>query len=164
MIRFAGGVLAIWSGWCGAAPMPDCALTRLNGREPVSLRELQRGKVLYVDFWASWCTSCVKSFPFMAKLDRDLKDRGFAVIAINLDETAQDAAQFLERHPVDINLLVDGTKACAQAFGVKGMPATYLIDHKGEVRFQHIGFRASEAGKIRQKVEELVAEREGSPP
>ncbi len=68
----------------------SCHLTMLDGKPAYDLQEL-KGKVVYMDFWASWCPPCVKSFPFLNELDHELKDKGLHVVGINLDEKVADA-------------------------------------------------------------------------
>ena len=137
--------------------MPDCALTSLADKQSFSLQQF-KGKVIYVDFWASWCGPCAKSFPFMNELSRDLKDKGLEVIGINLDELSADAQSFLGRYPANFTIAAANNGQCAKDFGVKAMPSTYLVDRKGTVRHVHLGFRAGEAMELRALVEQLLAE------
>jgi len=138
--------------------VPNCTLAPVGGEERYDLRRFH-GKVLYVDFWASWCPPCAQSFPFMNQLDRELRDRGLQVVAINLDEKSDDAYGFLAQHPAQFTVALDGGGSCPQNFGVKAMPSTYLIDRKGIVRHVHLGFRPGEAEQLRTVVEQLLAER-----
>lgn len=135
----------------------SCSLTALDGTHVNSLQELQ-GKVLYVDFWASWCPPCVRSFPFLSQLDQDLKDQGLQVIGINLDEKIADAEAFLENYPVNFEIALDSDKQCAKDFGVVAMPSSYLIDRKGVIRHVHQGFRSDEAKDLRLAIEYLLSE------
>lgn len=137
-----------------AAAMPVCQPTSPEGNR-IDLEELRAGKVLYLDFWASWCASCAKSFPFLNALAEELGDRG-VVVAVNLDENPADARAFLARHPVRFPVLFDPGAQCARAFAVEGMPATYLIDRLGQVRYRHLGFRPGEARALRAKALELA--------
>jgi peroxiredoxin len=139
----------------GAAP--DCVLTALGEGPGYEIRQF-RGKVLYVDFWASWCTTCVKSFPFLNDLEREFRDRGLQVLGINVDQKADDAKAFLARHPARFMLAADRSGACPRSFDVHAMPATYLIDRHGVVRYSHYGFRAEQAEQIRSQVNTLLAE------
>lgn len=136
---------------------PQCSLASLDGGQRYDLRQF-RGKVLYVDFWASWCTPCIQSFPFLNQLDGELRDKGLQVVAINLDERRADAQGFLDERPARFNVAVDDSKACPQAFGVKAMPSSYLVDRKGVIRHVHWGFRPHEAEQVRGLVEQLLAE------
>lgn len=137
---------------------PDCQLSGLGDRQPYALNKLQ-GQVLYVDFWASWCPPCVKSFPFLDQLETDFKSRGFKVIAINMDEELQEAKQFLANHPAAFTVVTDDTKQCATAFDVKAMPSSYLIDRKGLIRHVELGFRPDNAKVLRGLVEQLLNEK-----
>ena len=136
---------------------PSCALTTLDGKPAHDLQEL-KGKVVYVDFWASWCPPCVKSFPFLNELNHDLKDKGLQVIGVNLDEKVTDAQEFIAKHPVDFAIVADASKQCAKGFEVMAMPTSYLIDRKGNIRHIHQGFRPGESEKLRALITQLVME------
>ncbi|MGR8997853.1 MAG: TlpA family protein disulfide reductase [Gammaproteobacteria bacterium] len=137
---------------------PDCALTSITGTERYDLHQFQ-GKVLYVDFWASWCPPCAKSFPFMNDLDRDLKDSGLQVIGVNLDQAPEDAKAFLAKYPADFIVAADADEKCARGFDVKAMPSSYLVDRNGVIRHVHLGFRAGEAKELRVLAEQLLSEK-----
>jgi DsbE subfamily thiol:disulfide oxidoreductase len=137
--------------------MSDCTLTSLTDKQPYNLHQF-KGKVIYVDFWASWCGPCAKSFPFMNELSRDFKDKGLQVVGINLDEAPADAQSFLVRYPASFTITADTNGQCAKDFGVQAMPSTYLVDRKGTIRHVHLGFRAGEAMEFRALVEQLLAE------
>lgn len=136
---------------------PQCHLAALDGGQRYDLRQF-RGKVLYVDFWASWCTPCIQSFPFMSRMDEELRGKGLQVVAINLDEHVADAQSFLQERPARFSVAVDDSRACPQAFGVTAMPSSYLIDRKGVIRHVHWGFRPGESEQVRGLVEQLLAE------
>lgn len=135
----------------------SCTLTTLDGKPAHDLQEL-KGKVVYMDFWASWCPPCIKSFPFLNQLDHDLKEQGLHVIGINLDEKVTDAQNFLAKHPVDFSIVADPSKQCARGFEVMAMPTSYLIDRKGNIRHVHQGFRPDESEKLRALITQLVKE------
>lgn len=136
---------------------PSCALTPVGSTQPIDMHQFQ-GKLLYVDFWASWCPPCARSFPFMNELDRDLREKGLVVLGINVDEKAQDATAFLAKHPASFALAADSTGQCPQQFGVQAMPSSYLVDANGTVRHVHLGFRAGEAQNLRAVIEKLLSE------
>ena len=92
---------------------PECTLTAFNGSSPVNNLQELLGKVVYVDFWASWCIPCKRSFPFLNQLEHDLKDKGLKVVGVNLDEDTADAKKFLEKYPVDFSIVTDPEKQCA---------------------------------------------------
>ncbi|WP_111641093.1 TlpA family protein disulfide reductase [Marinimicrobium alkaliphilum] len=99
-----------------------------------------RGQVVYVDFWASWCGPCRRSFPKMQELREKFGEWGFEVIAINLDENERDAQQFLNSHPVDFPIAWDPKGDVALEYQLKGMPSAYIVDQQGQVRQVVVGF------------------------
>lgn len=115
-----------------------------------------RGKVVYLDFWASWCGPCRLSLPMMNAVRNELKDRGFEVLAINVDAFEEDALAFLKELPVDYPVLSDVNSASPSTYGVLGMPTAFLIDRKGVITAIHQGFRKGDADKIRLEVEKLL--------
>lgn len=153
--------LVIYSGYCSSEslgpPAPDCELKTITENQPYTLAQ-HRGKVIYVDFWASWCGPCLESFPFMSKMQRELKEQGLEVIAINLDENFADAKAFISEHPSAFTVVIDPDQYCAKAFDVKAMPSSYVIDRNGRIRKTHLGFRIGEAEQLRTFVERLLAE------
>lgn len=136
---------------------PDCALTSITDTQRHNLQQL-KGKVVYVDFWASWCGPCAQSFPFMNDLDHEFKTKGLHVLAVNLDENPADAQAFLVQHPTKFNVATDAEQQCAKAFSLKAMPSSYLIDRNGVIRHEHMGFRAGEAEQVKTLIKQLLAE------
>ncbi len=134
-----------------------CGLTTLDGKPAVELQEL-KGKVVYMDFWASWCPPCVKSFAFLNQLEQELGDQGVHVIGVNLDEKVKDAQDFLAKYPANFSIVADPTKECAKVFEVMAMPTSYIIDKKGNIRHVHQGFRPGETEGLRALVTQLVSE------
>ena len=134
---------------------PACDLEALDNSGAYNLSQF-KGKVIYVDFWASWCGPCGESFPFMNKLHHDIEARGLKIIAINLDENVDDARQFVKNKPSEFKIVRDINAQCAQKFNVQAMPSTYLIDRKGNVRQTHFGFRAGETEDFQRKVLALL--------
>ncbi len=152
---------SVQGGEAGEAA-PDCTLASIAGEAMHQLQQY-RDKVLYVDFWASWCRPCAQSFPFMNRLYRELRGQGLQILAINLDENRPDAKAFLAEHPVDFTLVADVNGQCAQAFGVTAMPSSYLVDRQGAIREVHRGFRPGDAARLRSRVEQLLAESSREP-
>jgi peroxiredoxin len=139
------------------APAPAIALPALAQGAPVSIAA-QRGKVVYVDFWASWCVPCRLSLPALDALHRKLGAQGFVVIGVNKDVSAADAERFLKRVPVGFALAADPADAVARAFDVKAMPSGYLIDRRGVVRHVHRGFTEETAKDLEREIRALLAE------
>jgi len=136
---------------------PDVALQTADGKI-VQLASYS-GKVLLVDFWASWCTSCKTSFPALESLFEEYQPRGFEVLAVNLDERRRDADAFLSERPHHLTVLFDPTGASPSAFGVKGMPTSFLIEKTGHIRFTHMGYSGNVAETYRREIIQLLAER-----
>lgn len=134
-----------------------CDLKTLDGKPAAVLQEL-RGKVVYMDFWASWCPPCVKSFPFLNQLEHDMKEQGVHVIGVNLDEKVKDAEDFLAKHPAHFSIVTDPSKTCAKMLEVMAMPTSYIIDKKGNIRHVHQGFRPGETEELRALLAQLVME------
>ena len=110
-----------------------------------------KGRVVYVDFWASWCTPCRASFPFMADLVAEYGE-DLAIVAINVDESRPDADAFLETFETPFDIVYDATGELATAFNVPGMPTSYLYDRDGIFLNRHIGFRKSDQEAIRSSI------------
>lgn len=115
-----------------------------------------KGKVIYLDFWASWCIPCRKSFPWMSDLQKRYGNKGFKVIAVNLDQEQDKARAFLQKIPANFTVAFDPEGISATAFKVKGMPSTYLIDRTGKITFSHIGFREKEIPAMELKIKQLL--------
>jgi len=140
------------------APVPALALARLDApSRSISLASL-RGRVVYVDFWASWCVPCRISMPALDALYRRHGERGFSVVGINKDVAGADAERFLKRVAVSFPLATDAQDAAARAFDVKAMPSGYLVDRKGVVRQVHRGFTSETAAALEREVENLLEE------
>jgi len=150
-------LLAQAQGAAVGTPAPEVRLPRIPGGEELSLSSL-RGKVVYLDFWASWCGPCRISFPQFEQLRSELGPQGFEVYAINVDEVEADARHFLAEVPVSYPVVRDGGGATPRAYGVLGMPTGYLIDREGVVRQIHQGFKRSDGAKLRTEIVELLGE------
>lgn len=141
----------------GQAP-PSCALKTLRGDKPLNLAQY-KGKVVYLDFWASWCGPCAQSMGFLDSLQSQFGTQGFEVVGVNVDENRQDAEDFLSTHPVKFTLAADADGQCPGRFGVQAMPSSYLIDRHGVIRHVQLGFHIGEEEEIRAKVQALLAEK-----
>lgn len=137
--------------------IPACALTPIGDTQRYNLQQFQ-GKVMYVDFWASWCGPCAKSFPFLNEINGKFQDRGLKIIGVNLDENPSDAQAFLAKYPASFTVVADAGEQCAQTFAVKAMPSSYIIDKKGIIRHVQLGFRTGEAKELEALLEQLLAE------
>lgn len=128
---------------------PDFELP--SAQEPVKLSKIQ-GKVIYLDFWASWCGPCGESFPWMNAMQEKYKQKGLQVIAINLDAKNDDAQKFLAQHSAKFTVLFDSKGVTPRQYGVKGMPTSFLISKDGKVLSQHKGFNNADRVELEQKI------------
>ena len=138
-------------------PMPGCKVNHFNQTQTVNLSDYQ-GKVVYLDFWASWCGPCKQSFPAMNRLQKELQKQGLQIIAVNLDEEQSDAETFLKQQPVNFLVAQDQTGTCPKAFQVMAMPSSYIIDSRGMIRDIHLGFNEGDEQVIRDKIIALLQE------
>ena len=121
----------------------------------VSLSSL-KGKVVYLDFWASWCTPCRQSFPWMNEMQSKYKDKGLVVVAVNLDKSKDLADEFLKQFHYSFTVAFDPEGHSAEHYKVMGMPSSYLIDRNGQLKMSHIGFRESDTDKLELKIRDLL--------
>ena len=150
--------------WAAAVPAleeggraPDFTAPRLDAPGSLSLAGY-RGKVVLVDFWASWCAPCLVSLPLYEELRRELPAGEFAVLAVNLDREPAAARRFLEERGVGFPSVSDPEGRIPESFGLDTMPTSYLIDRSGRVRHVHEGFRRGDIADLRERVKALLAE------
>ena len=132
---------------------PEINLPGNNGN--VQLEKL-RGKVVYLDFWASWCLPCKKSFPWMNKMQQHYADQGFEIVAINLDKERKLADEFLAEVDVNFTIAYDESGQSASQYKLKGMPSSYLIGRDGKVYASHIGFKDKDKEQLEQAIKNLL--------
>jgi thiol-disulfide isomerase/thioredoxin len=124
----------------------------------ISLERL-RGKVVYVDFWASWCGPCRRSFPWMNDVQQRYGPADVAIVAVNVDAKRDDAARFLRQYPAGFAVVFDATGATPRAWDVRAMPSSYLIDRRGRIaRIEH-GFLDEHRAALEEAIRALAAER-----
>ena len=107
-----------------------------------------KGQVVYVDFWASWCTPCRKSFPWMNNLHERFAKQGLKIIAVNVDKDKALVDQFLKAYPANFTVAYDPEGKLASKLGLKGMPSSYVFDRRGNLKTSHIGFRKKDIEKL----------------
>lgn len=140
-------------------PAPDILLTMTEGQHKLSDYQ---GQVVYLDFWASWCKPCQRSFPWMNAMQNKYAERGFTIIAINVDAERDLADQFLAKLPADFPVAFDPEGTAPALYKVPGMPTSYLIDHKGQLRLAHQGFHIQKQDQYEQEIVALLEEMESS--
>lgn len=124
-------------------PMPDLASFKLEGKLPEALK----GKVVLIDFWASWCGPCKDSFPVMNELQKKYAGQGLVIIAVNEDEEASDMKDFLKDNAATFNVVRDLGQKIVAAAGIQTMPTSFILDAEGKVKFMHSGFHGAETRK-----------------
>ena len=133
---------------------PEFSLPNVEG-QPVELSSL-RGKVVIIDFWASWCAPCKVAMPFYDGLQRDHPE-ALVVVGVSVDEEAEAMRAALEQLPVSFTILHDQQGQVAEQFGVDTMPSSYVLDSNGKVARIHRGFVVSDSDSLRQEIETLIA-------
>lgn len=111
-----------------------------------------RGQVVYVDFWASWCPPCRKSFPWMNEMHNKYKKEGLKIVAINLDNDREPIQKFLEKNPADFTIAYDPGGNIAKKYNLQGMPTSYIIDRNGKIKKIHIGFRKRDEAELEKQL------------
>lgn len=142
----------------GAAAVATPTPTRIPDTHGWPPLDAYAGKVVLVDFWASWCAPCLRSFPWMNELQRRHGDAGLVVVAVNLDQERRLADAFLSKTPANFRLEFDAAGEVARRFGVQSMPTSFLIDRSGNVRARHAGFRDAQRQEREREIVELLEE------
>lgn len=133
-----------------AAPL-DSPITTLNNHLTAN-----KGKVIYIDFWASWCGPCRKSFPWMNNLHQQYKDEGLVIISINVDNDHSYAEQFLKEIPALFPVIFDPKGRIARQYKIKGMPSSFVIDRAGKITSSHVGFNDTKKIAYQAEIMELL--------
>jgi len=136
-------------------PAPSFSARALEGDSTLSL-SAYKGKVVFVDFWASWCGPCQAAMPVIESLRNEFPADQFQVLAVNVDQDPAKAKAFLERRKVGYPSVSDPEGRLPATYGLKTMPTSYLVDRNGVVRFVHEGFRPSDADKLRAEIRGLL--------
>jgi thiol-disulfide isomerase/thioredoxin len=123
---------------------------------PQGLQPIE-GRVVWVDFWASWCVPCRRSFPWMNTMHRKYGPQGLQIIAVNLDKDRALAERFLAETPAEFAVRLDPGAALAKEFGVQAMPSSFLIDADGNVLTSHTGFRTEDSAEYESAIQAALA-------
>ena len=164
-IRFAAlmaafipaAILAGDKGLQAGDAFPDIAGFPLEGNVP-NLKD----KIVIVDFWASWCGPCKKSFPVLEDLQNRFGTKGLVVLAVNVDDDAQAMNAFLKKHPVTFPVVRDAKKKLVSTVNIESMPSSFVLTPQGKVASVHKGFHGEQTrAQYTKEIEELIA---GNPP
>lgn len=134
-------------------PAPAFSLPGVGER--VNLAAL-RGKVVYLDFWASWCAPCKESFPWLNEMQAKYGPSGFAVVAVNVDAKPADAEAFLTQVPAKFTLAFDPNGETPGRYQAKGMPSSFLIDREGRIVAAHTGFRSDQKVALENRIRQAL--------
>jgi thiol-disulfide isomerase/thioredoxin len=118
-----------------------------------------KGKVVYLDFWASWCGPCRKSFPWMNDIQKQYQQQGFSVISVNLDADKALASEFLVQTPANFRVIYDPKGKIAKHFKIQGMPSSMIIGRDGQIKARHTGFFTKKIPQYQQEIEALLAQK-----
>jgi len=117
-----------------------------------------KGQVIYLDFWASWCGPCRKSFPWMNTMQAKYKNQGFTIVSINVDKEQTLAEKFLQENPHNFTVIYDPQGDIAKQFKLRGMPSSYLINRQGKVVNAHVGFFYKKQDSYEAELKKLIQE------
>jgi thiol-disulfide isomerase/thioredoxin len=139
--------------WSGGAP-PPLALQDLEGRS--HRLEDYRGKVVLINFWATWCDPCRAEMPAMNKLGASLAGRPFAVLAVNLAEPEPRIRRFMEQVPLEFPVLLDRDTGVAKAWKARILPASFVLDAEGRIRYSALGEVDWTSERVRRAIAGLL--------
>lgn len=123
----------------GGSGLPDITLSDLSGNR-VSLSDF-KGKVVILDFWATWCGPCVAEIPHFKELHETYHDRGLEIVGVSVDPNAEEVVPpFVEEHAVPYTILL-GDPGLQTKYNLRGLPTTFVIDKKGQVAQKFLGYR-----------------------
>ena len=154
---FLAGVAAssgpLRAGWKEAESLPALTGFGLEGNIPNL-----KGKVVYVDFWASWCGPCKTSFPAMNRLQQEFGQKGFVIVGISVDESPAEMHRFLEKTPASFAIVRDASHKLVSVADVSAMPTSFLVDRKGTIRYVHHGFREKDEAALAARITALLTQ------
>jgi thiol-disulfide isomerase/thioredoxin len=137
-------------------PAPDFTLASKGGGN-VRLQE-QRGNVVLINFWASWCGPCREELPYLEALQQEYADLGFTILAVNVDEDPSKADILLNDIAVSFPVLFDVNDDVSKLYDVQAMPTTVIVDRDGNQRLLHHGYKSGDEIKYKQAVKALLRE------
>lgn len=149
----AGGELKSWTG--GATPA--LALRSLDGK-PVNLADY-KGKVVLINFWATWCAPCIEEMPSMQKLRDKLGPAGFEVLAVNYQEGEARINDFLKKRPLQLPIVRDHDGSARTAWGVRVFPTSFIVDAGQRIRYTVVGDVDWSSARVESQIRELLPRR-----
>jgi thiol-disulfide isomerase/thioredoxin len=160
--RFCSGAIGAWHRVTLARLLAVALACMAPSIHAANLESLDldrfKGKVVLLDFWASWCAPCKASFPWMQQLQERYAGHDLVVIAVNVDHERTLAERFLREQRADFPIVFDPLGRIAERFDVHSMPASFYIDRTGKVRYTHAGFRNDDKADAERELSGLIAE------
>jgi peroxiredoxin len=138
------------------APAPDFTLRALNGPN-LRLKE-ERGRVVLVNFWATWCGPCREEMPKLNRLYEKYRAAGFDLLGVNIDDDPRNAEAVAAKLGVKFPVLLDTDKQVSKLYDLSTMPSTVIIDRDGRVRYVHLGYLAGTENDYEKQVRQLLEE------
>jgi thiol-disulfide isomerase/thioredoxin len=139
---------------------PSLAAAGLDG----GILPFTAGKVVLVDFWASWCAPCKASFPVYSRIQTDYADRGLVIVAVGVDDALATQNAFVAKLRPTFATVHDARHSLVSGVQVPTMPTSYLVDRTGKVRFMHPGFHGDQTEReLRREIEMLLVEKPPAP-
>ena len=133
---------------------PVFSLKDINGNT-VTLDSL-KGKVVFLDFWATWCGPCKEEFPELDALYKKYNKDGLEVVAVSVDKSESNVGEFLKKRPVSFTILTNTKGDVAEAYGLPGMPTAFIIGKDGEIKHRHAGFSKAFLPVYEKEIAELL--------
>lgn len=156
LLAAATAMAAPLGGLRNGEAAPGFALPAEGGRQ-VSLADF-RGKVVLINFWATWCGPCRKEMPVLEQLNREFGKRGVALVGVNVEPDSSGVADYLKSTPVSFPILFDTESKVSKLYQVQGMPNTVILDRTGKVRYIHRGYRPGEESEYLDQIRNLMRE------
>jgi peroxiredoxin len=139
-----------------ASMAPAFSLPSRSG-DTVALAQL-KGKVVMLNFWASWCGPCRQEMPLLEQMHKRYSSLGFTLVGVNVDANSKDAEEWLGKTPVTFPVLFDRESKVSKMYDVSAMPSTVFIDRQGNVRYLHRGYKAGDEGEYLNQIRALLKE------
>jgi len=128
----------------------------LRGKDADTTLGNFKAKLIYLDFWATWCAPCRYSFPWMEKMQEKYRDAGLVVVAVSIDGERQSIDRFLRDQKVSFTVVQDNHMHTANAYGVDAMPSTFFIGQDGKILYHHRGFSGADKNKLEQQIRDIL--------
>ena len=138
-------------------PAAEFTLPARTG-ETVALSSL-KGRVVLINFWATWCGPCRKEMPLLEQIQKKYASLGFTLLGVNVEEDTAMMDTFLKDVPVTFPILLDPANGISKLYNVSAMPSTVIVDRKGNIRYIHQGYKPGDESKYQDIIRQLIRER-----